>query len=270
MQPSLTTAVWAGMKHFLIAAVALAPAWSAAYAQDDNDLRVRVGLGGQLRPDYVGADSTEVAPLWDLDIARGTDEFGFEAPDYRFGIPVISTGGFSFGPAANLASKRKESDVGAPVGSVPFTFEAGAFASYEATKSIYLRAELLKGIGGHKGLVGAIGADQVWRDGDRYVFSIGPRLLFSDSRYQRAYFGVTEDAALASGLPVYRPSGGIHGVAAASGLSYQFSPRWGLFGYARYERLIGDAAKSPIVRELGSRNQLSGGIGLSYTFTIRR
>jgi outer membrane protein len=33
---------------------------------------------------------------------------------------------------------------------------------------------------------------------------------------------------------------------------------------------MGDAGKSPIVRELGSRNQLSGGLGLSYTFTVKR
>jgi outer membrane protein len=43
-----------------------------------------------------------------------------------------------------------------------------------------------------------------------------------------------------------------------------------VFGYARYARLVGDAAKSPIVRQFGSRNQLSGGIGLNYTFVIRR
>jgi outer membrane protein len=43
-----------------------------------------------------------------------------------------------------------------------------------------------------------------------------------------------------------------------------------LFGYARYERLVGDAARSPIIRALGSRNQLSGGVGLNYTFTIHR
>jgi outer membrane protein len=54
------------------------------------------------------------------------------------------------------------------------------------------------------------------------------------------------------------------------GVTYALNNRWGLFGFARYERLLGDAAKSPIVRELGSRNQLSGGIGLNYTFVIRR
>ena len=51
---------------------------------------------------------------------------------------------------------------------------------------------------------------------------------------------------------------------------FNFNAGWGMFGFARYERLVGDAARSPIVREFGSRNQLSAGIGLNYTFTIRR
>jgi outer membrane protein len=252
-----------------IAAVSLVPGLGTAQAQENRDLRVRVGLGGQMRPEYIGADDLELAPLWDLDFARGDNEFAFEAPDYSFGIPVVKTGSFSFGPAANLASSRKNSDVGAPVGKVSTTIEAGAFTDLQVSKSIHLHAEVLKGLGGHDGVVGQIGADQVWRDGDRYVFSIGPRLLFSDSKYQRAYFGVDPVAALATGLPLYRPSGGVHGIALASGLSYQFSPRIGMFGYARYERLVGDAAKSPIVLELGSRDQFSGGLGISYTFGLK-
>jgi outer membrane protein len=258
------------MRHILMASAALLPAWSAASAQEKEDLRVRVGAGAQVRPEFIGADSTEVAPLWRLNIAHGTDPFKFNAPDYSPGLPLISSGGFSAGPAANVASGRKNSDLDVPVGKVKTTIEAGAFASYQLSDSLYLRAEALKGLGGHKGIVGTVGADKIWRDGDRYVFSIGPRVLFSDSRYQRAFFGVSPTAALASGLPAYRPSGGIHAVAAASSISYQFDPRWGVFGYGRYERLVGDAAKSPIVRDLGSRNQLSGGLGLSYIFTIKR
>jgi outer membrane protein len=262
----------ATMKHSLIASAALVAAGllaapGPAYGQV-QDVRVRVGLGGQVRPEFPGADDREFAPVWDIDVARGTNEFKFEAPDDQFGIALFSKDGFALGPAANLSNSRKDKDVGAPLGKVPTTFEAGAFAEYYAGKSFRLRAELLKGIGGHDGLIGSVGADQFWRDGDRYVVSIGPRLLFSDSRYQRAYFGISPAAALASGLPAYRPSSGIHAVALASGLSYQFNPRWGLFGFGRYERLVGDAAKSPIVRDLGSRNQLSAGAGLSYTFTL--
>jgi MipA family protein len=258
------------MKYFLIATAALLPALSAAHAQDGNDTRVRVGLGAQVRPDFVGSDSLEFAPLFDIDTARGTNEFKFEAPDYSFGFPVVDTNGFEFGPALNLANGRKNKDVGGlPLGRVKTTIEAGGFANYEVSKSFYLHAEVLKGLGGHDGVVGTLGADYVLREGDKYVFSIGPRLLFSDNKYQRAYFGVTPAAALATGLPVYRPDGGIHAVAVASGLSYQFTPDWGMFGYARYERLVGDAADSPIVRsKFGSRNQLSGGLGLTYTFTM--
>ena len=258
------------MKLLLLAVAPALIVSSPAAAQDENDLRVRVGLGGQLQPEFIGSEDTELGPLWDVDLARGGNPFPFESPDDSFGIRLFSKGGFTAGPAANVEWKRKESEVGAPVGKVNTTVEVGGFAEYLVSESIRVRADLRKGLGGHDGLVGAIGADYISRDGDRYVFSIGPRVLLSDDRFQRAYFGVDSAAALASGLPAYRPDGGVYAVAAASGLSYQFNDRWGAFGFARYERLIGDAADSPIVRDLGSRNQLSGGIGLSYTFTVKR
>ena len=255
---------------FLLTCGAALLASQPAAAQDSDDYRIRVGLGAQLLPEYIGADDTRVAPLFDIDIARGTNPFRFEAPDDSFGISLISGDKFAAGPAANIEGSRKNSEVGAPVGKVPTTIEAGAFAEYMASDSFRLRGELRKGLGGHKGVVGAISADYIMRDGDRYVLSVGPRLSFSNARYQRAYFGVDADAALATGLPVYRPDAGLHSVGLASGLSYQFSPRFGAFGFASYERLVGDAAKSPIVREFGSRNQLSAGLGLSYTFTVKR
>lgn len=261
-------AVTARMKWMLLATALFLPAWSAAAAQDSDIIRVRVGLGAQLEPAFIGADGMKVAPLFHINTARGTNEFKFTAPDDSFGISALSKGGFSIGLAGHIQGARRQSNVGAPVGNVARTFEAGAFAQYMVSSSIRLRADILKGINGHKGVVGTIGADKIWRDGDRYVFSIGPRILFSDARYERAYFGVTPAASLASGLPAYQPGGGVHGVAVASGLSRQLSDHWGLFGFARYERLVGNAAKSPIVRQFGSRNQLSGGIGVNYVFTI--
>ena len=241
-----------------------------ASAQGGEGTRVRVGLGGQSRPEYPGADSNEWAPLWDVSIARGDDLFDVDAPDESFSPALISAGGFTAGPALALEGSRKESEVGAPVGKVSATFEAGAFVQYEINPSFRLRAEARQGLGGHKGLVGSLGADYIWRDGDRYAFTIGPRLLVSSGRYQRAYFGVTPEAALAAGLPVYRPDGGIHGVAATSGMQVALGGALGLFGYARYERLVGDARRSPIVREFGSANQLSAGLGLNYTFRLGR
>ena len=254
----------------LIFGAVLLPAATGASAQDSNDLRVRVGLGAQVRPKFVGADNSEIAPLVNVKIARGNTPFRFSAPTDSLGIPVISSGGFSFGPAANIAGSRKEKDVGADLGKVKTTLEVGAFAEQYLTDSFRVRAELMKGVNGHKGIVGSLSADQIWRDGDKYVLSIGPHVRFSDGRYQRAYFGVTPAAALATDLPEYRPSGGVHTIGLEGTARVQFNPALGLFSFASYDRLAGDAAKSPIVRELGSRNQLSAGLGLSYTFVIRR
>jgi len=277
VQLTPTTPVTAKMKILLIASAAVALLPSAALAQQAQDTqeeqaasghRVRIGLGAKIEPDYIGADGTHIAPMFKVNVARGTNQFKFSAPDDGPSIAVVSSNGFSFGPTLNLESKRKESDVGAPVGRVKATIEAGAFAQYEADDSWRIRGDLRKGLNGHDGLVGSVGADKIWRDGDKYVFSIGPRVLWGDSKYERAYFEVTPAAALATGLPVYRPSSGVHAVALASGLNYQFNDRFGMFGFGRYERLVGDAAKSPIVREFGSRNQLSAGIGLNYTFNV--
>jgi len=277
VQLTPATPVTAKMKILLIASAAVALLPSAALAQQAQDTqeeqaasghRVRIGLGAKIEPDYIGADGTHIAPMFKVNVARGTNQFKFSAPDDGPSIAVVSSNGFSFGPTLNLESKRKESDVGAPVGRVKATIEAGAFAQYEADDSWRIRGDLRKGLNGHDGLVGSVGADKIWRDGDKYVFSIGPRVLWGDSKYERAYFEVTPAAALATGLPVYRPSSGVHAVALASGLNYQFNDRFGMFGFGRYERLVGDAAKSPIVREFGSRNQFSAGIGLNYTFNV--
>jgi outer membrane protein len=268
------------MKKMMIAAALMVPAWSAASAQEapvqvttpadtSGVYRVRLGAGAQLRPKFPGAGKGELSPLFHVNIARGNELFKFSAPDDSTGIAIFDSNGFAIGPVVNLASGRKDKDVGLPLGRVKTTFEVGGFADYMIGKTIRLRGELRKGINGHNGLIGQMGADRIWRNGDKYVFSIGPRLVFADSTYQRAFYGVKPAVALATGLPTYRPDGGIHALGLATGFNYQFDDQFGLFDYARYERLVGDAAKSPIVRQLGSRNQVSVGLGLSYTFAVR-
>ncbi|GAA3998239.1 MipA/OmpV family protein [Sphingomonas humi] len=259
------------MKILLPAAIALFAIAAPASAQEEStDRRVRVGLGAQFKPAYPGAKDRDLRPLFDFDLARGVEEFRVETPDDRFGVRLISAGRFTAGAAASYQGARKDKDVGARVGKVDATIEVGGYADYLFSDNLRLRGELVKGVNGHEGLVGQVGLDHFWRDGDRYAITLGPRLLFSDDRYSQAYFGVSPAAALATGLPVYRPKGGIHSVALASGIQTQFGPRWGLFGYARGERLVGDAGKSPLVRRYGNRNQLSAGIGVSYAFTVKR
>ncbi|HET9460098.1 MAG TPA: MipA/OmpV family protein [Sphingomicrobium sp.] len=258
-----------GVACLALVAVLALPA-SPAQAEEESSRRFRVGLGAKFNPDYPGADGYRIGPLFDLSIAKGDEAFEFEAADDSFDIAFVSSNGFTAGPVLNIQGSRKESNVGAPVGKVATTIEAGGFAEFQVSEKIRLRGEVRKGIGGHDGVISSLGADYVWRDGDKYVFSLGPRVLLADSKYQRAYYGVSPQAALATGLPGYRPNGGIYAVAATSSLYRSLGPKWGMFGFARYERLMGDSRKSPIVREYGSVDQFSAGLGLTYTFTKRK
>lgn len=268
MQPIAWRTVTASMHIRHLGAVALfALISTAASAQETKEpRRYRVGLGAQVTPSYPGADKVRFGPFINVDIARGDTPFAFEAPDESFAIPVINTNGIGFGPALNLQGSRTNSDVGAPIGKVKTTVEAGGFVQAFVTPGFRLRAELRRGLGGHDGFIGEVSADLVARDGDRYVFSIGPRVTMTNARYQRAYFGVDGGQAFATGLPLYRPEGGLQSVGGTAGLSYQFSPRWGAMAYARYDRLVDDPSRSPIVRRFGSRDQFSGGLALTYTF----
>jgi outer membrane protein len=201
-----------------------------------------------------------------FDIARGDAPFKFEAPDDGFGIEIVNTGGFAFGPVANFEDARTADDVGTALPEIDFSAEIGAVLKYELGNRFRIRGEVRKGVTGHKGWVGNLGADVIFRDGDRWLFSVGPRVTWSDDRYQDAWFGVAPEDSAPSGLPAYDPDGGIHAYGATVSAITQLSTRWGLSGYAKYDRLTGDAADSPVVLTYGSRDQFSVGAGLTYTF----
>ena len=125
------------------------------------------GVGAQVQPEYPGADKNSVGPLVDVSVARQGEQFEFGAPDDNFDISLYSHEGLSVGPVANFEAGRKNRDFGERVGKVPSTFELGGFVQYQLSEFLRLRAEVRKGVGGHNGLIASLGADAVWRDGDR-------------------------------------------------------------------------------------------------------
>ena len=47
---------------------------------------------------------------------------------------------------------------------------------------------------------------------------------------------------------------------------YQISPSWYAGAMVYYQRLMDDAANSPIVTQRGTRNQITYGVGIAYAF----
>ncbi|MEN1729710.1 MAG: MipA/OmpV family protein, partial [Pseudomonadota bacterium] len=60
--------------------------------------------------------------------------------------------------------------------------------------------------------------------------------------------------------------GGFNSVEVTLFGNYALNDRWGLFGVVSYQRLLSDAADSPIVDDEGSANQFLAGIGIGYNF----
>jgi MipA family protein len=256
------------MKILALAAASLAiVSATSAHAQDDNrPRRTRVIVGPQLSPDYPGSSSVTLTPYISVARTRGDDPFAFEAPDESFNLTLVSANGFSAGGSLGFEGKRSRGDTDGALPKVGFGVELGGYAQYQLIPAIRVRAEARQAVSGHDGFVANLSADYIMRDADLWTFSIGPRVTLTDSRYQRAYFGIAPADAAATGLPAYRPDGGLQAVGATAGVMYQLTPRVGVMGYAKYDRLVKDAGDSPVVREFGSRNQLSGAVALSYTF----
>lgn len=242
-----------------------------AFAQDEGGggHTITVGGGAQLFPKYPGADSYGINPYPIFGLRREGTPMPFQGPDDAIGFGFLGRDSVvNFGPAIRLRNKRDQDDVGAAVGNVGLTVEAGGFVQVSPVRNFRIRAELRQGIGGHRGLVGDIGADLVFRDEGTYIFSIGPRARWADNDFHQAYFGVTPAVSGTSGLAAFEPDSGFYAVGGVAGLTVKLGRNWGLQGYAGYDRLIGDAADSPIVRGFGSRDQFSGGAGLFVEFNV--
>jgi outer membrane protein len=251
----------------ILSLVALSPA--AAQDGGSRGWLVTIGAGPQVGPKYPGADSYGFSPMPIFGLRRPGDPLPVASPDQSFGFGLLGRDSVvDLGPVVHFIRKRDPADVGAPVAKVGIAVEVGGFVNVSPVPWLRLRAEGRKAVTGHDGWNGDVAADFVARPNDRTIITFGPRARIADHRYHQAYYGVTPAIALATGLPAYSPGGGVHAIGVNAGLTHEFSSSWGMYAYAGYDRLVGDAADSPIVRALGSRDQFSGGIGISYTFQV--
>ena len=247
-----------------VAALALLAASPAAAQRT-----LTLGLGAQVAPDYPGADSYGIGPMPLFDLRRPGEPITYESADDGAGFGILARDSvINFGPAFRFQGKRDEEDVGAAVGDVGFTVEVGGFVEVLPSRNFRIRAELRKGLGGHRALVGSLGADLILRDDQNYIFAVGPRVRWADDKYHDRYFGVTPAVAGATGLSALDPDGGVYAVGGIANFTRRLGRNWGLQAYAAYDRLVGDAADSPIVRSFSSRDQFSGGLGLWIEFDV--
>lgn len=243
------------------------PAWAPGAS---TDWTVTIGVEGRVLPTFEGSDRYTFLPFPLFDVRKAGTPRHFRGPRDGFGVALLDTGRFRVGPAFKIRLPRRESadsDLNG-LGNVDFAFEAGGFVEFWPTEWLRGRAELRQGFGGHHGLVSDLMADLVVPVAPQLTLSGGPRTTIMSGSAVSPYFSVDGQQSVASGLPVYEASGGFYSYGAGAQARYQWTPQWASHVFVEYERLVGDAANSPVVALRGSRDQIQAGVGVTYSFDM--
>ena len=236
---------------------------TAAHAQDltsasGSQYDFGLGIGALAKPKYPGADDYIVVPYPIFAAGRLYVPF--------IGQTESKTSGFYFYPSFGVNGERKPSDDKSLKGTkkVPWALDLGVGAGVR--QGIFQGyGSIRQGVTGHEGQTGEFGFNLVLPASPRVEVAFGPKATWGSEDYMDTYFGVTGAEAAAGSLKKYDPSGGI----ISAGLNLRTTYRWtettSLHVRANWDRLVGEAADSPIVKA-GSKDQWSVGVGISRRF----
>jgi outer membrane scaffolding protein for murein synthesis (MipA/OmpV family) len=232
---------------------------------------VSVGIMAQYEPKFVGSDKYGLGLIPQFSFRKEGEPRQFSAPDDGISYAFYDTPTLKIGPVASIEQGRERSDDHRLDGLDNFAWRigAGAFVEYWPVPDFFrTRVEVMHGFRDDDGFFANLSADFIRHYG-RYTFSAGPRMVIGDSDSMNFLFGVSDAAAIRNGrVGPFDADGGIQSVGANATVSYDWSEDWRLTGFARYDRLVGDAADSPITREFGSENQFTLGAGVTYSFHL--
>lgn len=276
----------------LLAAFAAFPAQaqeSGSAAPDRMDIdgdSVTAGIAVAVVPDYVGSNDYRVVPA---PAAIGSiGGYSFSVIGNRASLDVIRDKpgpglDLEFGPIAvvNFSRTNHKSIDDPRVAALPerdTAIELGGYVGIGKTGVITSDYDKLSLSLSYRHDVSGVHDSGIWQPSVSYVTPLSTKAavaLFGSMQhvgrgYSQAYFGITPDAAIASGLPAYSAHGGWKNYTLGAAVTYSLTGNL-LHGVkivagGTYTRLLGSAADSPVTRIAGSPSQWLGAVGLAYTF----
>lgn len=241
--------------------------------RDVTDLQL--GLGPGFSPAFEGSreykwHAVPIVSLQYRDVLRvNNNDVDFTAFDKVISLgDDLGTSKLEIGPGVSLDFGRGEHDSTAlrGMGDVGFALEVGGYVAYTLER---VRVELEAGqsvTGGHGGGIAELHLTGTLYRGERFAVGAGGTLALATSKYLKSFFGVTPAQAARSGLPAFHPSGGLKSAVIGVQGNYTLTPTWALLAHVGYERLLGDAAASPLIKQRGDANQATASAFAVYTF----
>ncbi|MEM1177847.1 MAG: MipA/OmpV family protein [Acidobacteriota bacterium] len=258
----------------LIVATVLAVPISAT-ASGDAEARERSGFfvaGVAELPEYQGADDGRLVPFFvgQFELDRGTVELeGLEAR-----LDLID-GPWRGGPSLSVGLPRDEDFVDEPtiqlLPEVDVALELGGFVGLDVPlgRSVEDRLRLDLAVrhdvlDAHGGLTAKFKVEYFFKVSRMLRIGLAANSTWADGGYHETYFSIAPEAAQDAGLAIYDAGAGFRDFGFEVYAITSFSESWGVFTRFAWNRLVDDAAESPLVRDLGSRDQRFFGAGAFY------
>jgi len=232
------------------------------YGQGE-DWSICIGALGIYKPDYEGSDDYELKgfPLIDitlrdtffLNAQKGLGAYVWNRNDFKLGIAI----GYTFGRDEDDSSDlRGLGDIdGGAVANVLFEWTIGDVA---------LNARYEEQITGQDtGFQVHLGLGYDLHIAEKVILKPSIRTTYASSDYMEEYFGVSPSQSTRSGMSAYDAASGFKSLGFHIMATYKLDQHWGIQAGAGYDRLVGEAADSPVVKD---ENQYRVSIGLSYKF----
>lgn len=263
-------------------AAAFAVLLSASAIADDakRNWELAIGIGATYSPDYNGSRAASGRlQLW-ADGSYRTEGFGTLAldsgsltiaPEARWDFVDSADGGIGalVGYRAGR-NDRKPRLIGAEDGSpfltglpsVSSTLDAG-MAGHLTVLGLPLFAQIRSAAGGAQGTLLNLGAYIPLKPQPDFELTVLPTVTYSNTRQMRAFYGVSAAASMNSGFAPYDPGAGWENAAIEIGGDWHLSGGLHLIVSLAYQRLLGNAAASPIAQ---TPNQPSALVGIAVDF----
>lgn len=232
----------------------------------ESGVIIGLGAGAGFAPTYEGSKRYEFVPVPALSLSWN-DTLVIDNTTAR--VTVIRTPWLQAGPLAAYRPGRQQDDDHRlkGLGDVDDAFDLGGFARVgfgDWSVSVAARQDVIDS----GGALVDFNTGYALPLSDTFTLSIGADATWASDDYMAANFGVTRQQARHSRYDEFDAGAGFKNAGLSLGASYALSERWSLNAVTGYERLLGDAARSPIVKDGGTADQAYGFVTVTYRFGL--
>lgn len=271
-------------RHFrtpvtLLLAGGVAAGWPARAADEppaEGGRNYLLGLALSSSRPHIGSDaqSLDAQPLWAFQYGRlrfatgragSLMSAGRETVDPGVSAVLVTDEGWRLSTSLRYDGGRSVDDTDPLLRGLPALRDTlrGRLSASQAlgprwTLSLGADQDLL-GRGG--GLRLSAGAGYRYPVSDRTHWNLSAGTGWGSSTYLQARYGIAPDVAATSGRPAYLLGSGLESLGLGLQLTSVLGPHWVAFGGVSVNRLLGEAARSPLV---GQRTVYGASVGLAW------